>query len=37
MVAHNDGSVRCVSPKRIFEEVVGRDVLDPCKRVLDPN
>ena len=37
MVAHNDGSVRCVSPKRIFEEVVGGDVLDPCKRVLDPN
>ena len=37
MVAHNDGSVRCVSSKRISEEAFGEDGIDPCMRLLDPN
>ena len=37
MVVHNDGSVRCVWSKRIYEEAFGEDGIDPCKRVLDPN
>ena len=37
MVVHNDGSVRCVCSKRIYEEAFGGDGIDPCKRVLDPN
>ena len=37
MVVHNDGSVRCVWSKRIYEEAFGGDGIDPCKRVLDPN
>ena len=37
MVAHNDGSVRCVSSKRIYEEAFGEDGIDPCVRLLDPN
>ena len=37
MVAHNDRSVRCVCSRRIYEESFGRDGIDPCKRVLDPN
>ena len=37
MVAHNDGSVKCVCSKRIYEEAFGGDGIDPCSRVLDPN
>ena len=37
MVVHNDGSVRCVSSKRVYEEEFGGDGIDPCRRVLDPN
>ena len=37
MVAHNDGSVRCVCSKRIYEEAFGGDGIDPCRKVLDPN
>ena len=37
MVVHNDGSVRCMSSKRIYEEEFGGDGIDPCRRVLDPN
>ena len=37
MVVHNDGSVRCLCSKRIYEEAFRGDVIDPCKRVLDPN
>ena len=37
MVVDNDGSVRCVCSKRIYEEAFGGDGIDPCKRVLDPN
>ena len=37
MVVHNDGSVRCVCSKRIYEEALGGDGIDPCRRVLDPN
>ena len=40
MVVHNDGSVRCVYSKRIYEEAFGGGggegggETDPCKRVL---
>ena len=37
MVVHNDGSLRCVCSKRIYEEAFGGDRIDPCKGVLDPN
>ena len=37
MVVHNDGSVRCVSSKRIYEEVFAGDRIDPSRRVLDLN
>ena len=37
MVVHNDGSVRYMCSKRIYEEAFGRDETDPCKRILDPN
>ena len=37
MVVHNDGSVRCVYSKRIYEESFGGDGIDPCKRISDPN
>ena len=37
IVVHNDGSVRCVSSKRIYKETFGEDGIDPCRRVLDPN
>ena len=37
MVVHNDGSVRCVCSKRIYEEAFGGDGIDPCRKVLDPN
>ena len=37
MVVHNDGSMRCLSSKRIYEEAFGGYGIDPCKRVLDPN
>ena len=37
MVVHNDGSVKCVCSKRIYEEAFGGDGIDPCSRVLDPN
>ena len=37
MVVHNDGRVGCVCSERIYEEAFGRDGIDPCKRVLDPN
>ena len=33
MVAHNDGSVRCVCSKRVYEEAFGGDGIDPCKRL----
>ena len=36
MVVHNDGSVRCVSSKKIYEETFREDEIDPCGRVLDP-
>ena len=35
MVVHNDGSVRCVCSKTIYEEEFGGDGIDPCTRVLD--
>ena len=37
LVVHNDGSVRCVYSKRIYEEAFGGDGIDPCRRVSDPN
>ena len=37
MIVHNDGSVRCVCSKRIYEEGFGGDGIGPCKRLLDPN
>ena len=37
MVVHNDGSVRCVYSKRIYEESFGGDGIDPCKTISDPN
>ena len=37
MVVDNDGRMRCLCSKRIYEEAFGGDVIDPCKRVLDPN
>ena len=37
IVVRNDGSVRCVYPKKIYEEAFGGDGIDPCKRALDPN
>ena len=37
MVVHNDGSVRCVCSKRVYEEAFGEDGINPCKRVLHPN
>ena len=37
MVVDNDGSVRCVCSKSIYEEAFGGDGIEPCKRVLDPN
>ena len=37
MVVHNDGSVRFVCSKRIDEEALGGDGIDPCRGVLDPN
>ena len=37
MVFHNDGSVRCMCSKRIYEQTFGGDGIDPCKRVLDSN
>ena len=37
MVVHNDGSIRCMCSKRVYEEVFGGDGIDPCRRVLDPN
>ena len=37
MIVHNDGSMRCVCSKRIYEEAFGVDGIDPCRRVLDPN
>ena len=37
MIVQNDGSVRCVCSKRIYEEAFGGDGIGPCKRVLDPN
>ena len=37
MVVHNDGSVRYVSLKRIYEEEFGGDGIDRRRRVLDPN
>ena len=33
MVAHNDGSVRCMCSGRIYEEAFGRDGIDPCSRI----
>ena len=33
----NDGTVRCVCSKRIYEEAFGGDGTDPCRRVLDTN
>ena len=30
MVVHNDGRVRCVCSKRIYEEAFGGDGIDPC-------
>ena len=33
MVVHNDGSVRCVCSKRVYEEAFGGDGIDPCKRL----
>ena len=33
MVVHNDGSVRCVCSKRVYEEAFGADGIDPCKRL----
>ena len=35
IVAHNDGRMRCVCSKRIYEEAFGLDGIDPCKSVLD--
>ena len=37
MVVHNDGTVRCMSSKRIYEEAFRGDGIDLCKRVLDLN
>ena len=37
MVVHNDGTVRCVCSKSIYEEAVGGDGIKPCRRVLDPS
>ena len=37
MFVHNDGSVRCVCSKRIYEEAFGGEGIDQCNRVLDPN
>ena len=37
MVVHNDGGVRCMCSKRVYEEAFGEDGIDPCTRVLDPN
>ena len=37
MVVHNDGSVRCVCSKKIYEEAFGGEGIDPCKKVFDPN
>ena len=37
MVVHNNGSVRYVCSRRIYEEAFGGDGIDPCRRVLDPN
>ena len=37
MVTHNDGKMRCVCSKRIYEEAFGLHGIDPCRSVLDPN
>lgn len=37
MVVQNDGSVRCVYSKNIYEERFGGDGIDPYIRLLDPN
>ena len=37
MVVHNDGSMRCVCSKKIYQEPFGGDGIDPCRRELDPN
>ena len=37
MVVDNDGSVRCVCSKRIYEEAFGGDGIDPSKLVEEGN
>ena len=37
VILHNDGSVRCVYSKKIYEEAFEGDGIDPCKSALDPN
>ena len=37
MLAHNDGSMRCVCSGRIYKKAFGGNGIDPFRRVLDPN